>query len=49
MRTIDAISFFKKGIKPIWEDDKNSKGHDVSTKFIGATAEEIDRIYLILI
>lgn len=44
MRTIEAISYFKKGIYPIWEDKRNCFGSDLSTMFLGITAEEIDKI-----
>lgn len=45
LRAVDAISFFKKGIKPIWEDAKNKNGYDLWTKFTSCCATEVDEIY----
>jgi len=45
MRSVEAISFFKRGIKPAWEDEKNVRGGDLSTKFSGASSQEVDEIY----
>ena len=44
-KQIESIAFFKKDVKPAWEDPKNQAGGDFQIKFGDASAEDIDRIW----
>lgn len=41
-RTIDALSVFKKGIRPVWEDPANDKGSDLIMRKMALQPDTID-------